>query len=87
MSLLIFLLYERPLTLIVRVQNARDVFYNYQQNVSRLLFVDDFKHQGKAESQIISLVDMMYTFCADIRMDSELKRCDVFLEERHNQMD
>ena len=71
-----------PLTMILRKAKVGYEFKGRQQKVNHLLFMDDLKLYGKDESQVSSLIDTVYAFSADIRMEFGLKKCGVLVLKR-----
>lgn len=64
--LLLFVLCIIFLTLIPWFSNSEYVFKNMQQKNNHYLFMDGLKPYGKDEPPIISLLDIVYNYSADI---------------------
>ena len=77
MSRLLYILCMIPLTMILRKAKAGYEFKDRQQKVNHLIYKDDLKLYAKDEAQVGSLVDSVYAFSTDIRMEFGLKNCGV----------
>ena len=82
LSPLLFILCMIPLTMILRKAKAGFEFKGRQQKVNHLLYMDDLKLYAKDESQVSSLVDTVYAFSTDIKMEFGLKKCGVLVLKR-----
>ena len=82
LSPLLFILCMIPLTMILRKAKAGYEFKGRQQKVNHLLYMDDLKLYAKDESQVSSLVDTVYAFSTDIKMEFGLKKCGVLVLKR-----
>ena len=82
LSPLLFVLCMIPLTLILRKAKAGYEFEHKCQKINHLLFMDDLKLYGKDEDQISSLINTVYCFTTDIKMEFGLKKCGVLILKR-----
>ena len=55
---------------------------NSRVDSNHLLYMDDLKLYAKDESQVSSLVDTVYAFSTDIKMEFGLKKCGVLVLKR-----
>ena len=78
----LFVLCMVPLSLILRKVKFHYEFGNKKTRLNPLLFMDDMKLFSKSNDQIDSLVNTVYTFGEDIRMEFGIKKCGVLVFKR-----
>ena len=79
LSLLIFVIYMIPLSLLLRKVKASYKWSRKGFKLNHLLFMDDLKLFGKSDDQIDSLVQAVFTFSENISMKFVLKKCGVII--------